>query len=76
VRLAFKALDLRHRDQSLGKITVSAGIAMFPEHGATAETLLHAADQALYRAKAEGRDRVVTAGEPGAGSQSDRPAQM
>jgi diguanylate cyclase (GGDEF)-like protein len=42
-------------------ITVSAGVATFPEHGATAEALIRAADEALYRAKAAGRDRVVAA---------------
>lgn len=39
-------------------ITVSIGIALFPEHGATTETLLSSADIALYRAKEEGRNRL------------------
>jgi diguanylate cyclase (GGDEF)-like protein len=34
------------------------GVACFPEHGLTAESVIHAADEALYRAKKEGRDRV------------------
>jgi PleD family two-component response regulator len=34
---------------------------MFPDHGASAEALLKAADTALYRAKAAGRDRVMIA---------------
>jgi diguanylate cyclase (GGDEF)-like protein len=41
--------------------TFSAGVASFPDAGASASALLHAADQALYRAKAEGRDRVLIA---------------
>lgn len=36
-------------------INLSAGIAIFPDNGATAEDLLNAADAALYRAKEEGR---------------------
>jgi diguanylate cyclase (GGDEF)-like protein len=40
---------------------LSLGVAVFPEHGATPDALLRAADAALYRAKKEGRDRVVAA---------------
>lgn len=43
----------------LGPITVSLGVAACPEHGTTARALLAAADAALYRAKAEGRNRVA-----------------
>jgi diguanylate cyclase (GGDEF)-like protein len=42
------------QDTTLG---ASIGIAMFPEDGATAEGLLHSADQALYRAKQAGKHR-------------------
>ncbi len=48
-----------YRGKSLDAITVSMGVAAFPEHGTTADELLRAADTALYRAKEEGRDRVV-----------------
>jgi diguanylate cyclase (GGDEF)-like protein len=44
-----------------GRVTVSVGIAAFPEHGDTPEDLIAAADAALYRAKREGRDRVLQA---------------
>jgi diguanylate cyclase (GGDEF)-like protein len=40
-------------------LTMSFGIVEYPRHGATRETLMHAADQALYRAKQQGRDRSV-----------------
>jgi diguanylate cyclase (GGDEF)-like protein len=42
-------------------ITVSVGVATLPEHGTSAKELIEAADAALYRAKREGRDRVVDA---------------
>ncbi len=42
-------------------ITLSLGVAAFPDDGSTADALLGSADRALYRAKAEGRDRVEVA---------------
>lgn len=39
--------------------TTSAGVAAYPDHGKTPDELTQAADIALYRAKNEGRDRVV-----------------
>jgi two-component system, cell cycle response regulator len=39
-------------------ITVSVGVAAFPLDGLTAEDVIRAADQAMYRAKRAGRDRV------------------
>jgi diguanylate cyclase (GGDEF)-like protein len=45
-------------------ITVSAGVATFPLHGASSAALIRAADEALYRAKDAGRDRVVAATSP------------
>ena len=41
------------------KLTISIGIATYPEHGASVEELLHAADHGLYAAKALGRNRCV-----------------
>jgi diguanylate cyclase (GGDEF)-like protein len=52
-------LSVEHRGQVLGRITFSIGIASFPEHGEVGEELLKKADEALYRAKAEGRNRIV-----------------
>jgi diguanylate cyclase (GGDEF)-like protein len=42
-------------------VTLSIGVAAYPEHGGNGESVLRAADQALYRAKAAGRDRVEVA---------------
>ena len=47
-----------------GRITLSAGVAQFPRDGETPESILSSADAALYRAKGEGRDRVVQAEQP------------
>lgn len=44
------------------RLTVSIGVACFPEHATQPEELLRAADEALYEAKLQGRDRVVSAG--------------
>jgi diguanylate cyclase (GGDEF)-like protein len=40
---------------------VSIGVSAFPLHSADVTTLLHTADQALYRAKSAGRNQVVMA---------------
>ena len=52
-------LHVVHRGQLLGPLTVSVGVAAFPEQGATTDDLLRAADAALYRAKHAGRDQVA-----------------
>ena len=44
-----------------GKVTISGGIAEFPHHGHTAEAVISSADEALYEAKRQGRNRVVCA---------------
>ena len=61
LRQEAKQLRLRDAGQSRQAITLSAGVAIYPQHGRTIETVLRAADAALYRAKQEGRDRVIVA---------------
>ena len=56
-----KHLMLEHRRQPLGVVTVSLGVASFPQHGSTGEAVIRAADAALYQAKHQGRDQVVSA---------------
>lgn len=70
LRVAVKQLHVTHRGRTLGTITVSLGVAVYPEDGASWSELANAADHALYKAKEEGRDRVVTAR---SGTQTDRP---
>ena len=43
-------------------ITISCGVATYPHHGLDAETLLNAADKALYQAKGNGRNQTVALG--------------
>jgi diguanylate cyclase (GGDEF)-like protein len=45
-------------EKPLPKITVSLGIAVYPEHGKTFEELIHSSDKALYDSKRAGRNRV------------------
>ncbi len=43
-------------------ITVSLGIAIYPEHGQDSKEIISAADKALYRSKSEGRNRTTVTG--------------
>lgn len=61
IRLAVHQLVVRHRDQALGQVTVSIGLASFPGQADSGPELMRLADLALYRAKQSGRDRVVVA---------------
>ncbi len=61
LRSEVKSLRLQYKKQSLGLLSVSVGVAAFPEHGSTSEELLKIADQCLYESKARGRDMVTVA---------------
>jgi diguanylate cyclase (GGDEF)-like protein/PAS domain S-box-containing protein len=61
LREGIKHLHVQHGGRGVGALSVSIGAALFPQHGATVETLLRVADAALYRAKAAGRDCAVLA---------------
>ena len=58
LREGFGRMVVRHLNQKLDSVSFSMGVAAFPLHGTTAEDLLAAADEALYDAKAQGRNRV------------------
>lgn len=53
-------IELRSSDGGKGRVTFSAGAAMFPRDGKLASELLRQADHALYAAKTQGRNRVVS----------------
>jgi diguanylate cyclase (GGDEF)-like protein len=59
IRAAAMLLGISHAGQSLGAITLSLGVAMFPDHATDTAALVKAADVALYQAKGGGRNRVV-----------------
>ncbi len=61
IRAAIAALELKHHGTALGRVTTSIGVSCVPEHAATVDEMMRSADAALYRAKHEGRDRVVLA---------------
>ncbi|MBK7456072.1 MAG: diguanylate cyclase [Anaerolineales bacterium] len=60
IRIFLKGLQqIHYGEETAVRITLSAGIACMPEHGMTENELLKAADEALYSAKNDGRDRIV-----------------
>jgi diguanylate cyclase (GGDEF)-like protein/PAS domain S-box-containing protein len=61
LRAAIKKLEVEHRGRTLGSVTASLGVAVFPEHGRTRDALLEAADAALYLSKGAGGDKVTLA---------------
>jgi diguanylate cyclase (GGDEF)-like protein len=61
MRIAIRGTNLTHLGQTLPAPTASFGVAVYPANGAKPASLLKAADDALYRAKRDGRDRVCVA---------------
>ncbi len=59
--LAEQAIEIPTSSRSI-RATISCGVAAFPADGDTSTKLLHEADLAVYRAKAQGRNRVIAAG--------------
>ena len=66
IRAGVAALDLGGPERGL---TVSVGVAVFPDDAALIEELIDKADWAMYVAKRQGRDRVMPFG-PGAHEKS------
>jgi diguanylate cyclase (GGDEF)-like protein len=62
LRQCVKQLHEMHPGQFLHPITISIGLAIFPDNSSSGDNLIQAADAALYRAKKAGRNRVVAVG--------------
>jgi len=61
IRNKTRQLKLLHNGKELGQITISLGVAVYGQNCRTVKAILNSADKALYRAKDQGRDRVVMA---------------
>jgi diguanylate cyclase (GGDEF)-like protein len=57
-RLKVESFAIRYLNRNLPGITISIGVAVFPESGDNPQAVINAADEALYRAKQNGRNRV------------------
>ncbi len=63
IRAAFEGLASRLIQDSGTRVTLSAGVVIYPRHGIDYDTLLKNADVALYQAKHQGRNRAERYGE-------------
>ena len=64
IRTAVAAMRVRHMDRELPEVTLSIGLATFPADGDSPAALMQVADEALYRAKRNGRNRIEQASAP------------
>ena len=62
LRVGVEKMKVKYEGLSV-PLTTSIGVASYPEHGQTAEEMLVAVDDALYKAKFKGRNRVVISGD-------------
>jgi diguanylate cyclase (GGDEF)-like protein len=58
IRARIEALVVRYVDGNLPRVTISIGVAAYPGSGDSPQSVLKAADEALYRGKDGGRNRV------------------
>ncbi len=61
LRASVQRLQVVYRGEALDPVTVSGGVAVYPEHGDSFELVFRAADTALYEAKRSGRNCVKVA---------------
>lgn len=68
VREAIEAVELPGPNGEILHVTVSVGVATWPVHAPDEDSLLEAADKALYRSKQAGRNRTTVCGDPPLGA--------
>jgi len=61
IRKAVPKINLSFKGEKIKNITISIGIASYPEHGFSMKKLVSTVDKALYKAKALGRNRIEVA---------------
>ena len=61
VRQAVEEVTVRYGEKALPRVTISIGVSHYPSHGTMPQDLMRAADEALYEAKARGRNQVSVA---------------
>jgi diguanylate cyclase (GGDEF)-like protein len=61
LRAEVQHLRLEFDRHPLGPVTLSLGVAVFPQPGLSIDAIVHAADEAMYAAKRAGRNRVCVA---------------
>ncbi|RMF39138.1 MAG: sensor domain-containing diguanylate cyclase [Alphaproteobacteria bacterium] len=65
LRRAVEQIVVRYGEKNLPHISISLGVSSFPQNGTFPQALMKSADDALYEAKAKGRNQVVVAGASG-----------
>jgi diguanylate cyclase (GGDEF)-like protein/putative nucleotidyltransferase with HDIG domain len=73
--VAARAFDVETSSQPI-RATISLGVATFPRDGADSNELIHQADLAVYRAKLQGRNRVLDASSEPLAVPVDRKPQL
>lgn len=58
IRRYISELSIDYLGEDLGHITISVGVSIFPNHALTINELISLADQALYKAKKNGRNKT------------------
>lgn len=64
LRKSVEEITVRYGEKALPHITISLGVAHYPQHGTLPQDLMRASDEALYESKAKGRNQVQVAGQP------------